>query len=114
LGKKKKTKPRQRPGPVSPKGLVKLDYNWGLVIFILLVAIALRVHLLSVPLERDEGEYAYAGQLTLQGFLPYAKVYTMKMPGIYGAYALMMNFRANPYRNPPGTDAGKSGHHHFY
>ena len=54
------------------------------------MAIALRVHLLNVPLERDEGEYAYAGQLILQGFLPYAKVYSMKMPGIFGAYALMM------------------------
>jgi 4-amino-4-deoxy-L-arabinose transferase-like glycosyltransferase len=90
LAKKKKTARRQRSGPVSPKGLVKLDYTWGLIIFILLLAIALRVHLLDVPLERDEGEYAYAGQLILQGFLPYTKVYNMKMPGIYGAYALVM------------------------
>jgi len=90
LAKEKKTARRQRSGPVSPKGLVKLDYTWGLIIFILLLAIALRVHLLDVPLERDEGEYAYAGQLILQGFLPYTKVYNMKMPGIYGAYALVM------------------------
>ena len=90
MAKKKKTARRQRSGPVSPKGLVKLDYTWGLIIFILLLAIALRVHLLDVPLERDEGEYAYAGQLILQGFLPYTKVYNMKMPGIYGAYALVM------------------------
>jgi hypothetical protein len=51
---------------------------------------ALRVHLLDAPLERDEGEYAYTGQLILQGYLPYAKVYNLKMPGIYGAYALIM------------------------
>ncbi len=90
MANKKETTPRQRAGPVSPRGLVKLDYTWGLVIFILLGAIALRVHLLNVPLERDEGEYAYTGQMILQGFLPYAKVYSMKLPGIYGAYALMM------------------------
>ena len=90
MAKKKKPPPQQRPGPVSPKGFVVRDYTWGLIILILLGAIALRVHLLDVPLQRDEGEYAYAGQLLLQGFLPYTKVYNMKMPGIYGAYALMM------------------------
>jgi len=90
LAKKKKTTRRQRSGPVFPNGLVRIDYTWGLIIFILLLAIALRVHLLDVPLDRDEGEYAYAGQLILHGFLPYTKVYNMKMPGIYGAYALVM------------------------
>jgi hypothetical protein len=90
MAKQKKTTPRQRPGSVSSKDFVKQNYAWGIIILILLVAIALRVHLLDVPLERDEGEYAYAGQLMLQGFLPYDKVYNMKMPGIYGAYALLM------------------------
>ena len=52
--------------------------------------IAVRVRLLDVPLERDEGEYAYAGQLLLQGVPPYAAVYSMKAPGIYGAYAAVM------------------------
>jgi hypothetical protein len=41
-------------------------------------------------LERDEGEYAYAGQLMLEGVPPYQMVYNMKMPGIYAAYALIM------------------------
>ena len=35
-----------------------------------LVAVA-RLRLLAFPLERDEGEYAYAGQLILQGIPPY-------------------------------------------
>ena len=30
-----------------------------------------RWRLLGMPLERDEGEYAYAGQLLLQGIPPY-------------------------------------------
>ena len=80
----------QKPGPLSPKTFVTQYYTWGVIILILLGAIALRVHLLDIPLERDEGEYAYAGQLILHGFLPYTKVYNMKMPGIYGAYALLM------------------------
>jgi hypothetical protein len=38
-------------------------------------------------LERDEGEYAYAGQLMLQGIPPYQLAYTMKLPGPFAAYA---------------------------
>lgn len=78
------------PDPAVPKGFGARDYTWALLILILLVAMALRIHLLKVPLERDGGEYAYAGQMILHGFLPYLSVYNMKMPGIYGAYALVM------------------------
>jgi len=42
----------------------------------------------DVPFERDEGEYAYAGQLLLEGIPPYKLAYNMKFPGIYAAYAL--------------------------
>jgi hypothetical protein len=50
----------------------------------------IRLRLLGVPLERDEGEYAYMGQLLLQGILPYVEAYNMKLPGIYVVYALIM------------------------
>lgn len=43
-----------------------------------------------MPLERDEGEYAYAGQLILEGVPPYSLCYNMKLPGTYLAYAGMM------------------------
>ena len=33
--------------------------------------VVLRAPFVSVPLERDEGEYAYAGQLILHGIPPY-------------------------------------------
>ena len=49
-----------------------------------------RIRLLGLPLERDEGEYAYAGQLMLQGIPPYQLAYNMKLPGTYAAYALIM------------------------
>lgn len=65
-------------------------WSWVIVLIIVAVTAAIRVRLLDIPLERDEGEYAYAGQLILQGVLPYARVYNMKMPGIYAAYALIL------------------------
>src|SRR5438477_6896597 len=51
---------------------------------------AVRIRLLGIPLERDEGEYAYAGQLLLQGIPPYKLAYSMKFPGTYVAYAITM------------------------
>jgi hypothetical protein len=57
---------------------------------ILLGAALLRIRLLDLPLERDEGEYAYAGQLMLQGIAPYKLAWNMKFPGVYAAYALIM------------------------
>ncbi|HEX9185932.1 MAG TPA: glycosyltransferase family 39 protein [Vicinamibacteria bacterium] len=49
-----------------------------------------RWHLREVPLERDEGEYAYFGQLLLRGLPPFRLAYSMKLPGTQGAYALAM------------------------
>jgi hypothetical protein len=61
--------------------------TWLALALIVLGAAALRVRFLDVPLERDEGEYAYMGQLILRGELPYAQAYNMKFPGVYYAYA---------------------------
>jgi 4-amino-4-deoxy-L-arabinose transferase-like glycosyltransferase len=49
-----------------------------------------RWRLLDVPLDRDEGEYAWLGSLLLDGTPPYAHAYHMKMPGIYLVYALAL------------------------
>jgi len=57
---------------------------------ILLAAALIRIHLLPIPLERDEGEYAYAGQLILQGIPPYSVASNMKLPGTYAAHAVIM------------------------
>jgi hypothetical protein len=53
---------------------------------ILVLTALLRMRMLSVPLERDEGEYAYFAQLILDGHLPYQYAYTMKLPGVCYAY----------------------------
>lgn len=64
---------------------------WILAIIVFGLVIAIRIRLLGVPLERDEGEYAYAGQLILQGVPPYTLAYNMKFPGTYAAYAAIMS-----------------------
>jgi hypothetical protein len=70
---------------------VKLRHVWyaGLILLVLL-AVAVRLRLLALPLERDEGEFAYNGQLILQGIAPFKLAFNMKMPGIYVAYAVIM------------------------
>lgn len=44
---------------------------YGLLAVVLLIYGFARVQLLEMPLERDEGSYAYIGQLLLDGKLPY-------------------------------------------
>jgi 4-amino-4-deoxy-L-arabinose transferase-like glycosyltransferase len=57
---------------------------------ILFVTALVRWRMLPIPLERDEGEYAYAGQLMLQGIAPYSLASNMKLPGTYAAHAVIM------------------------
>jgi Dolichyl-phosphate-mannose-protein mannosyltransferase len=63
---------------------------WLFVVLVILAAGLLRWRLLDTPLERDEGEYAYSGQLMLQAIPPYLLACNMKLPGTYAAYALLM------------------------
>ena len=68
-----------------------LEAAWILLaVIVFVLVIVIRIRLLGIPLERDEGEYAYAGQLMLQGIPPYKLAYNMKFPGTYEAYALIM------------------------
>jgi hypothetical protein len=61
----------------------------GLILTLSLVALV-RWRLAGMPLERDEGEYAYSGQLLLDGVPPYRAAYNMKFPGVYAAYAVIL------------------------
>lgn len=63
---------------------------WIVLAITVLLSLAVRIRLKDMPLERDEGEYAYAGQLLLQGVPPYKLAYNMKLPGTYIAYAAIM------------------------
>jgi hypothetical protein len=63
---------------------------YAVLVLVLVFFVIVRVRLRNVPLERDEGEYAYSGQLILQGIPPYNLAYNMKLPGTYVAYAVIM------------------------
>jgi len=79
--------------------------RWALLavaVAIVLVAV-LRLRVADIPLERDEGEYAYAGRLILEGVPPYGLAYNMKFPGTYYAYALILALFG---RTPWGIHAG--------
>jgi hypothetical protein len=77
----------------SPKPLMLLSNNkliyilLGITVLVVLIA---RIHLLSFPFERDEGEYAYMGKLILDGHPLYTLAYNMKFPGTYYMYAMIM------------------------
>jgi hypothetical protein len=72
-------------------GLLSNKYfSLAILALALLFMACVRFHLRAAPLERDEGEYAYSGQLILQGIPPYQLAYNMKFPGMYIAYAAIM------------------------
>jgi hypothetical protein len=93
MGKKKKTKKERELVEVESRRVLK-DHSqysyWVILILVVLFTGFIRLRLLSIPLERDEGEFAYMGQLILQGIPPYLISYNMKLPGIYAAYAFIM------------------------
>ena len=94
----KRKGPRQAAPSAAARAIVQSESSDTLTTIVsallLLITAALvtyvRLRLADVPLERDEGEYAYAGQLILQGTPPYELAYNMKFPGAYYAYAALM------------------------
>ena len=73
----------------APFSAVRVAW-WVLATVGITAALVARVRLLNLPLERDEGEFAYIGQLMLAGVPPYKLAYTMKLPGTSAVYALAM------------------------
>src|ERR1043165_3375255 len=65
-------------------------WSWAILCCILLFVVGVRFRLRDMPLERDEGEFAYAGQLFLRGIAPGNFAYTMKLPGTHLTYAILM------------------------
>jgi hypothetical protein len=75
-----------------------LLFHYLLLLVVLIIVAAVRVRLFDIPLERDEGEYAYLGQLILKGIPPYLNAYSMKLPGAGMAYAVIMSlFGQTPF-----------------
>ena len=95
-----------RPLPASRGGLAASRGEWWAPVLlgaIVLTAALIRLRVLDVPLDRDEGEYAYIASLLLDGVPPYAGAYNMKMPGIYGAYAIILTVFG---KSPAGIHLG--------
>ncbi|HAO92744.1 MAG: hypothetical protein A2X93_07780 [Deltaproteobacteria bacterium GWC2_56_8] len=64
--------------------------DWIILAVIIAAAFLLRLKVMDIPFERDEGEYAYAAQLMLDGVPPFREAYNMKFPGIYAVYAAIL------------------------
>ncbi len=86
------TKSRNTPPGDNPGWMSRIHRHGHEILLVLtiLLTVVIRLRLLDIPLERDEGEFAYMGQLILQGIPPYQLSYNLKLPGIYAAYALIM------------------------
>ncbi|MBI3939992.1 MAG: glycosyltransferase family 39 protein [Acidobacteria bacterium] len=95
-------KSKQRRSGVSPKARTlarsifpsDAPYSWGVTlcawIGVCALALLLRYPAADIPLERDEGEYAYIGSRWLLGEVPYQESFDQKPPGVFLVYGLMM------------------------
>ncbi len=64
---------------------------------IVVVFVSLRINLISIPLDRDEGNFGYTGQVILDGGIPYRDVYDHKPPVVFYLYAAaLMLFPPTP------------------
>lgn len=70
--------------------IISKAWPWLAALTIIILVGFIRIRLLQIPLERDEGEFAYMGQLLLKGIAPYSIACNIKLPGIYAIYALIM------------------------
>jgi hypothetical protein len=69
-----------------------------LFIAIMVMTLAVRMPLLNIPFERDEGEYAYIGWRMGLHELPYRDWVDQKPPGIFWVYRLAMALPLEPVR----------------
>jgi hypothetical protein len=90
------------PGAPTENQWIRFVYVAALLLAIAF-SVFVRVRLRHMPLERDEGEFAYVGQLMLQGIPPYKIAGNMKLPGTYAAYAVVMALFGE---TPSGIRAG--------
>ena len=93
----KKNKPAQHPvksrpaKPASRPGKMQFDGSWamwallGVSGLIFLIA---RLKLLAIPLERDEGSFAYIGHWIFRGRELYTDMLDSKLPGLYTYYGV--------------------------
>jgi hypothetical protein len=81
-------KPGGPPPPGSSSRASRYAPYVALSVIVALVVVV-RINLLGIPFERDEGIYNYCGQLVLEGKRPYIDFYEMKPLGLYFSYAAL-------------------------
>lgn len=85
--------PMAAPAAEPPQPSTPSFWTWdifvlgGLLLFVLLV----RLNLLGVPFERDEGGFAYIAYQMMQGQELYVDLYEIKPPLLYMTYALFIS-----------------------
>jgi hypothetical protein len=81
-----KQQPKKGATPQKP------ERNYYLIFIGVAIAIIsiIRYRLVTIPFERDEGEYAYIGSLLMHGVAPFKDAYSMKLPGTPFMYAVLM------------------------
>jgi Dolichyl-phosphate-mannose-protein mannosyltransferase len=84
-------RPLVKPNSANYDGSLLRVAAWAVLAAAIVAVLCARIHLRGLPLERDEGEYAYCGQLLLHGIPPYKLAYSMKFPGTAGVYAVVMS-----------------------
>src|SRR5262249_38350617 len=83
--------PRRRPrspGQTPPRGPLMPSSKFLVFGLLALLSVAVRLADLAMPLERDEGEYAYAAQEMRRGFMPYRDTFCQKPPVVFFWYLL--------------------------
>ena len=98
-----KPTPLSNSKPENRWSTLARHWVWVALVIVLAFCAGIRWRLRDFPLERDEGEYAYAGQLLLQGIPPYRYAYNVKFPGAYVAYAVVMGIFG---QSPAGIHTG--------
>ena len=80
------------PGPNTRlvEWLQRIPPSWLALAVIFPLALALRYPIADIPLERDEGGYAYVAQRWLRGDVPYKDSFETKPPALYVAYLLLL------------------------
>lgn len=86
---------------------VASSLNILLFISILLIYVVLRLNLINIPLDRDEGIFAYVGQVINANGIPYKDAIDHKPPVVFFIYAFALKFM-------PPTPAGIHLFLHLY
>ncbi|MEP6645467.1 MAG: glycosyltransferase family 39 protein [Saprospiraceae bacterium] len=87
----KSKKVSEKSARVAPQEKPISDtFYWAALGIVIFCTSLIRLRLLNIAFERDEGEYAYIAKLLMKGIAPFKEAYTMKLPGTSAMYAFIM------------------------